>query len=315
MSKRTDGDDPAHRSADPASAGACRGKVFLVGAGPGDPDLLTVKAARLLARAQAVVYDNLVGEGILDLVDPAAQMIYAGKKAGQHALAQAEINRLLVELARRGLMVVRLKGGDPFLFGRGGEEMEELIAAGIECEVVPGVTAACGISACTGIPLTHRDHAGSVIFTTGHLKDGSVNLDWPALARPRQTVVIYMGLGALEIICGQLIAHGLPGNTPAAVVHAGTTRRQVTLTATLAELPAAVKKAHLKSPALIIIGTVVSLHALLGGEKKNERIGMSASGAELSRRSAAGKSGPYRKSQAGITPVASATRCFTSNVV
>jgi uroporphyrin-III C-methyltransferase len=257
--------DIDRRFAARARANAQPGKVYLVGAGPGDPELLTLKAARLLAEAEAVVFDNLVGEAVLALVNPAARRVYAGKQAGNHALPQEEINQLLVKLAREGLKVVRLKGGDPFIFGRGGEEMEELLESGIECEVVPGITAASGISACTGIPLTHRDHARSLIFTTGHLKDDTVNLDWPALARPEQTVVIYMGLGALEIICRELIAHGLPGDTPAAAIHAGTTPRQVILTDTVAGLPEVVKRARLKSPSLIMIGSVVSLHAVLGG--------------------------------------------------
>ena len=244
--------------------GPRRGKVFLIGAGPGDPELLTLKAARLLAQADAVVFDHLVGDGILELANPAACRVYVGKEAGNHSLPQEEINRLLVDLAREGLAVVRLKGGDPFIFGRGGEEAEELLACGIECEVVPGITAASGIAAYAGIPLTHRDHARSVVFTTGHLKDGTVNLDWPALARPAQTVVIYMGLGALDVICRELIAHGLPGTTPGAVIHAGTTQRQVTVTAPLARLADTVRAAGLKAPALIIVGSVVSLHGLLG---------------------------------------------------
>lgn len=275
MSKHVDGiHTPARRE---AHAGRCRpGKVYLVGAGPGDPELLTLKAARLLAGARVVVYDHLVGEGILGLIDPAARMIYAGKEAGHHALPQDRINDLLVELARGGDDVVRLKGGDPFLFGRGGEEMQELFAAGIECEVVPGITAACGISACTGMPLTHRDHARSVVFTTGHLKDGTVNLDWTALARPNQTVVIYMGLGALDIICAQLIAHGLPGETPAAVVHKGTTDKQIVVTERLDRLPGAVRRARLESPALIMVGSVVSLHASHGGTAQPDRLAMTA---------------------------------------
>ena len=251
------------RNAGSAQTSPLTGTVYLVGAGPGDPDLLTLKAARLLADARVVVYDHLVGEGVLATVNRNARMIYVGKEAGNHSLPQEQINGLLVELARTGLDVVRLKGGDPFMFGRGGEEMEELLGSGIACEVVPGITAACGISACTGMPLTHRDHARSVIFTTGHLKDGTVNLDWPALARPQQTVVIYMGLGALDIICRELIAHGLPGDTPAAVVHAGTTRQQVTVTDRLDCLPATVTHSRIKSPALIMIGSVVSLHPLL----------------------------------------------------
>ncbi|THF57233.1 uroporphyrinogen-III C-methyltransferase [Pseudothauera rhizosphaerae] len=239
------------------------GRVSLVGAGPGDAELLTVRAARRIADADAVVYDHLVGDGILELVRPDAQLIYVGKEAGNHALPQDEINRLLVKLARQGLKVVRLKGGDPFIFGRGGEEMQELVEAGIACEVVPGVTAAAGMAACTGIPLTHRDHAQTLIFTTGHLKDGTVNLDWTALARPHQTVVIYMGLGALEIICTQLVAHGLPADTPAAVVHAATTPQQRIVTAPVRNLPASVRAAGLSTPSLIVIGPVVDLHHVL----------------------------------------------------
>lgn len=266
--------DPRQCSAGDASRPT--GKVYLVGAGPGDPELLTLKAARLIGSAKVVVYDHLVGDGVLELVNRNARLIYVGKEAGNHSLPQDQINDLLVELASTGLDVVRLKGGDPFMFGRGGEEMEELLEHGITCEVVPGITAACGISACTGMPLTHRDHARSVIFTTGHLKDGTVNLDWPALARPNQTVVIYMGLGALDIICRQLIAHKLPGDTPAAVVHAGTTARQVVLADRLDRLAESVKQAGLKSPALIMIGSIVSLHALLGTERQTEELALTA---------------------------------------
>lgn len=250
------------------------GKVYLVGAGPGDPDLLTLKAARLIREAKVIVYDNLVGDGVLALVNRAARMIYVGKEAGNHALPQDQINDLLVELAQTGMDVVRLKGGDPFMFGRGGEEMEELVRSGIPCDVVPGITAACGISACTGMPLTHREHARSVIFTTGHLKDGTVNLDWPALARPQQTVVIYMGLGALDIICRELIAHGLPGDTPAAVVHAGTTDHQVTLADRVDRLAASVRRAGIKSPALIMVGSVVSLHELLSQAPQRDELAL-----------------------------------------
>lgn len=235
------------------------GKVFLVGAGPGDPELLTVKALRLITGAQAVVYDHLVGDAVVALIPPAARRVYAGKEAGNHALPQHEINRLLVELACAGHDVVRLKGGDPFIFGRGGEEMQALLDAGIACEIVPGITAAAGAASATGIPLTHREHAQTLVFATGHLKDDTVDLDWPALARPRQTVVIYMGLGALEIICTQLIAHGLPADTPAAVIHAATTPRQCGVHATLATLPGAAHAAAIRAPALIMIGEVVAL--------------------------------------------------------
>lgn len=239
--------------------GIC-GKVALVGAGPGDPELLTLRAARLIAQAQAVVFDHLVGPEILNLIPATARRVYAGKEAGNHALPQGDINQLLVTLAREGLQVVRLKGGDPFIFGRGGEEMEALEAAGIPCEVVPGVTSASGTGAYAGIPLTHRDHAQTLIFTTGHLKEGTVDLDWPTLARPRQTVVIYMGLGALDIICRELMAHGLPGATPGAVVQSATTREQRTVCGPIADLPERVRQAGLKPPALIVIGPVVSLY-------------------------------------------------------
>jgi len=237
---------------------AC-GKVFLVGAGPGDPDLLTLRAARLLARADVVVYDHLVGDGVLDLIAPAAERLYVGKQRGRHALSQPEINALLVRLARQGREVIRLKGGDPFVFGRGGEELQALAAQRVAFEVVPGITAACGVASYAGIPLTHRDHAQACLFVTGHLKDGSCDLDWPALARPRQTVVIYMGLTALADICDQLVAHGLPPHTPAAVVQQGTTLDQQVVSATLADLAAHVADAGLQSPCLIIVGEVVRL--------------------------------------------------------
>ncbi len=236
-----------------------KGKVFLVGAGPGDPDLLTVKAMRLITNAEMVVYDHLVGDAIVDLIPASARRVYAGKEAGNHALPQHRINQLLVDLAEEGLNVVRLKGGDPFIFGRGGEEMNALLAAGLECEIVPGITAAAGAASCTGIPLTHREHAQTLVFATGHLKDDTVDLDWAALARPRQTVVIYMGLGALDIICERLIAHGLPAHTPAAVIHAATTPAQCGVHNTLARLPAAVREAGIRTPALIMIGEVVAL--------------------------------------------------------
>ena len=236
------------------------GKVHLVGAGPGDPDLLTLRAAKLLARAEAVVYDHLVGQDILDMVPASARRIYAGKEAGRHALPQEETNRLLVELARQGLNVVRLKGGDPFIFGRGGEEMEALEKAGIHCEIVPGITSAAGAGAYTGIPLTHRDHARTLVFATGHLKDGSLDLDWEFLARPQQTVVIYMGLGALPIICEQLCRHGMSAATEAAVVESATTSAQRTVRGALGALPELVQRAGIKPPALIIIGSVASLY-------------------------------------------------------
>jgi uroporphyrin-III C-methyltransferase len=238
-------------------------KVWLVGAGPGDPELLTLKAARLISQADAIVYDHLVGAGIMDLARPDARRIYAGKEASRHTLPQDDINHLLVELAREGLSVVRLKGGDPFIFGRGGEELETLAEAGIPFEVVPGVTAAAGCAAYGGFPLTHRDHAQGVTFVTGHLKDNTVNLDWPGLARPNHTIVFYMGIGAATEICRQLIAHGLPADTPAAVVRNGTLPSQETLLADLGTLPERIAESGIKPPALIVVGSVVGLHAKL----------------------------------------------------
>ena len=249
------------------------GKVFLVGAGPGDPDLLTVRAARLLADADVVVYDHLVSDEVLELTSPHAERIYVGKERSNHSMAQSEINALLVRLARAGRQVIRLKGGDPFVFGRGGEELQVLAAEGIVFEVVPGITAACGVASYAGIPLTHREHAQACVFVTGHLKDGSCDLDWPALARPRQTVVIYMGLGALAEICAQLIAHGLRPDTPAAVVHQGTTLEQRVVSATLADLNSCVVEAGLSPPCLVIVGEVVRLRAELAwfGERAGAR--------------------------------------------
>lgn len=241
------------------SSHAQPGWVYLVGAGPGDPDLLTCKAARLITEADVIVYDNLVAPAILELARADAEHIYAGKQRGEHALAQEEINQLLVRLAREKKRVVRLKGGDPYIFGRGGEEVETLAADGIAFEVVPGVTAAAGVAAYAGIPLTHREHAQACVFVTGHLKDGSMNLDWPGLARRRQTVVIYMGLLGLPVLCEKLMEHGLPPDWPAAIVQHGTQPSQRTVTGTLATLPALAAAAQLRAPTLIIVGTVVTL--------------------------------------------------------
>ncbi|MFA6313155.1 MAG: uroporphyrinogen-III C-methyltransferase [Sterolibacterium sp.] len=235
------------------------GKVYLVGGGPGNPELLTLRAAHLIASAQTIVYDNLVGKGILELIPVDTERIYVGKQAGNHTLPQDEINALLVRLALAGKSVVRLKGGDPFIFGRGGEEIEKLRQHGVPFEVVPGVTAASGMAAYAGIPLTHRDYAQSCTFVTGHLKDGGVDLDWPALTRPRQTIVIYMGIGALPEICRQLTAHGLAATTPAAVVQNATLAQQRVVCGTLASLPEKVVGSGIAPPALIVVGEVVLL--------------------------------------------------------
>ena len=240
------------------------GKVHLVGGGPGDPELLTLKAARLLAMADVVVHDNLVSAAVLAHARPDAERIYVGKKAGNHSLPQIDINQLLVDLARQGKQVVRLKGGDPYIFGRGGEEAETLAAAGVPFDVVPGVTAAAGAAAYAGIPLTHRDHAQSCFLVTGHLKDETCNLDWPTLARPGQTLVIYMGLTSLPEISRQLIAHGMAPATPAACIRRATLPDQEVITSSIADLYQHVRAAGFKPPAILIIGHVVSLHEALG---------------------------------------------------
>lgn len=236
------------------------GKVWLVGAGPGDPELLTVKALRLIQSCDVVIHDRLVSQSIMDLIPANTRRIYVGKARSDHAVPQEDINRLLLDEARAGRQVVRLKGGDPFIFGRGGEEIEPLAAAGIPFEVVPGITAASGCAAYAGIPLTHRDYAQSVRFITGHLKNDGVNLHWPELLDPTQTLVFYMGLVGLQAICEQLVAHGRDPQTPVALVEKGTTPQQRVIIATLATISERVAAENVSAPTLTIIGDVVRLH-------------------------------------------------------
>ena len=252
-----------------ADANANKGEVFLVGGGPGDPDLLTFRALRLMQQCDVCVYDKLVSPEVMELVRRDAELIFVGKSRDQHTLPQEEINELLAKLALEGKRVLRLKGGDPFIFGRGGEEIETLMAHGVPFQVVPGITAANGVSSYAGIPLTHRDYAQACLFITGHLKDGNLDLDWLAMSRPRQTVVIYMGLVGLKEICEKLIEHGVPATMPVAVVQQGTTQRQKVVTATLADLYEKVAAAGLKPPCLTIIGEVVKLREKLNWFEPN----------------------------------------------
>ncbi len=239
------------------------GEVYLVGAGPGDPDLLTFRALRLMQQADIVFYDRLVAPAILDMVRRDAERIYVGKARADHAVPQPDINALLVRHAQQGKRVLRLKGGDPFIFGRGGEEIESLAEQGIRFQVVPGITAASGCASYAGIPLTHRDYAQSVRFLTGHLQDGSLNLPWLDLLEKRQTLVFYMGLLGLAEICRQLIAHGREKDTPVALVQQGTLRSQRVIVGTLANMAQKIATQEVSAPTIIIVGDVVQLHAKL----------------------------------------------------
>ncbi|MDV2079820.1 uroporphyrinogen-III C-methyltransferase [Marinobacter xestospongiae] len=239
------------------------GEVFLVGAGPGDPELLTLKAWRIITSAEVVLYDRLVSADILAMIPPQAERIHVGKRRSDHTLPQDQINQRLVDLAQAGKRVVRLKGGDPFIFGRGGEEIETLADAGVRFQVVPGITAASGCAAYAGIPLTHRDYAQSVRFVTGHLKNDTCDLPWQDFVQNNQTLVFYMGLVGLPIISRELMRHGMPDTMPVALVSRGTTPDQQVVVGNLGNIVARVEESGVPAPTLIIIGDVVSLRSRL----------------------------------------------------
>ncbi len=254
------------------------GEVYLVGSGPGDPDLLTFRALRLMQQADVVLHDRLVTDEIMELVRRDAERVYVGKRRGDHALPQEEISQMMIRLAREGKRVLRLKSGDPFIFGRGGEEIDALSSEGIHFQIVPGVTAANGCASYAGIPLTHRDHAQSCIFVTGHAKDDHLDLDWPALVRPSQTLVVYMGLDSLAMLTEKLISHGANPKTPAAIVDNGTRPGQRVVTANLEDLARRSEEEDLPGPSIIIVGSVVTLRDRLswftsGGVKDEDASG------------------------------------------
>jgi len=246
--------------ADDAEQSDKMGEVYLIGGGPGDPDLLTFRALRLMQQADVVVHDRLVSQQVIDLARRDAERIYVGKERANHAVPQEDINHLLVRLAKEGKRVCRLKGGDPFIFGRGGEEIDTLVEEGVPFQVVPGITAASGASSYTGIPLTHRDYSQSVVFATGHLKNGMMDINWPGLVQPNQTLVFYMGLVGINTICKELVAHGMSKDMPIALVQKATTVDQRLFTGTLESMPAIVEREDVKPPTLIIVGEVVKLH-------------------------------------------------------
>jgi uroporphyrin-III C-methyltransferase len=245
----------------------CLGKVYLLGAGPGDPGLMTLKGKTLLECADIVIYDALVSSQIIAMINPQAEQINAGKRRGRHSLVQDETTQLLIEKARTHAVVVRLKGGDPFVFGRGGEEMEDLVKAGVPVEVIPGITSGIAAPAYAGIPLTHRSYSSSVTFVTGHESAGKYRpaINWQAIAQGSETIVIYMGIHNLPYITGQLLLAGLSPETPIALVRWGTRAEQQELVGTLATILQQIEASGFEAPAIAVIGSVVNLHETLSG--------------------------------------------------